>query len=239
MKKIVIFLPALLAIWLAGCASLGKALPSEPETVKIDGRTYRQGFYGDLWTESLAFTGEQYEVGGKTFRRADCAGFDCMQALGGGKTGGIVYCLDSQWEEAAAYYGDAENYTYYCQIDALQGGKQVFEIEAMDFEKFDALAHIGSVFSYDPFDIVKNKASESREILIDAAETDPRPYIVFYRESKDGSFVSSKAHRFFLLGGEMYLARYHNMSEGTVSAVKVPEETAAYFIELITRFQES
>lgn len=238
MKKNRLFLAALLVFCLTGCINLNKALSLEPEKVKIDGETYRSGFYGSLWTKNLAFTGEEYEADGKTYRRTDCAGFDCMQTSGGGKTGGIVYCLDSQWEDAEAYYGSPENYTYYLQIDSIQGGKQVFEIEDMDYEKFDALTGFGDTFAYDPFDFVKNKASESKEILIDATENDPRPYFTFYKESKDGSFGSFKGHHFFLMDRKMYLARTHDMSEDIVSAVELSEETSSYFIETVTPFLE-
>ena len=237
-KKASLFLAALLALCLTGCVNLHNALSPEPEKVKIDGETYRAGFYGSLWTKNLAFTGEEYESDGKTYRRADCAGFDCMQTSGGGKTGGIVYCLSSQWEDAEAYYSNPENYTYYLQIDSIQGGKQVFEIEDIDYEKFDALTSFGDIFAYDPFDSVKNKASESREILIDASENDPLTYFTFYKESKDGSFGSFKGHHFFLMDGKMYLARYHDRSEDMVSAVELSEETSSCFIETFTPFLE-
>ena len=217
-KKASLFLAALLALCLTGCVNLHNALSPEPEKVKIDGETYRAGFYGSLWTKNLAFTGEEYESGGKT--------------------GGIVYCLSSQWEDAEAYYSNPENYTYYLQIDSIQGGKQVFEIEDIDYEKFDALTSFGDISAYDPFDSVKNKASESRGILIDTSENDPLTYFTFYKESKDGSFGSFKGHHFFLMDGKMYLARYHDRSEDMVSAVELSEETSSCFIETVTPFLE-
>ena len=109
---------------------------------------------------------------------------------------------------------------------------------SIDYEKFDALTSFGDIFAYDPFDSVKNKASESRGILIDASENDPLTYFTFYKESRDGSFGSFKGHHFFLMDGKMYLARYHDRSEDMVSAVELSEETSSCFIETVTPFLE-
>ena len=48
-KKASLFLAALLALCLTGCVNLHNALSPEPEKVKIDGETYRAGFYGSLF----------------------------------------------------------------------------------------------------------------------------------------------------------------------------------------------
>lgn len=259
MKKFIALLAALELLLLTGCqgpnleqllvevaeqvdsrVDLDAFLSGVPNRVKIEGEEYRTGFYGDLWPKNLSFTGEEYEVRGIIFRRLEGTTFDCVQARIGGKTGGTIYCLASQWEEAKAYYEDGENYTYYCGIGAIEATedeKRLFQIEDIDLEKYEALMEHGGVFAYDPFDAVKNKASEFREVTIDTLEVDPRPYINFFKQSKDGNFGSYKAHYFFILDGTMYLARYHNMSEHFVSAVEVSEETASYFIELVEGFQ--
>lgn len=259
MKKFAVLLMVLELLLLAGCTGpnleqmlievanrvyavvdLDAVFSGVPDRVRIEGKVYRTGFYGDLWPKNLTFTGEEYQVRGITFRRLDCGTFDCVQAQIGSKTGGTVYCLGSQWEEAKAYYEDSESYVYYCGInvkEAQDEDKQYFEIEDIDLEKYEALVEHGGVFAYDPFDGVKNAASEFKEVTIDTEKVDPRPYINFFKESKDGIFVSFKAHYFFILDGTMYLARYHNISEHFVSAVEVPKETADYFIELVEGFQ--
>ncbi|MCI8537069.1 MAG: hypothetical protein HFF18_00175 [Oscillospiraceae bacterium] len=256
MKKLLALLMVLELLLLTGCSSrdlelllveaaykvdaiidLDEPLFSVPRRVRIEGEVYRTGFYGDLWAKNLTFTGEEYEVRGTTFRRLDCGTFDCIQAGVGSKTGGMLYCLDSQWEEAKAYYEDPENYTYYCGINVKESreeDRQYFEVEDMDIEKYEALMGHGGAFAYDPFDPVKNRASEFKEVIIDAG---PWPYINFFKISKDGILESFKAYYFFILDGTMYQARYHNLSEDSVSAVEVPEETAAYFIELVERLQ--
>lgn len=259
MKKRIAFLAVLELLLLTGCQGpnleqmlvevanrvysvidLDAVFSGVPDRVRIDGKVYRTGFYGDLWPKNLSYTGEEYEVRGITFRRLDCGTFDCVQAPIGSKTGGTIYCLASQWEEARAYYEDSGSYIYYCGINVKESrdeDKQYFEIEDIDLEKYEALVEHGGVFGYDPFDGIKNAASESREVIIDTEEVDPRPYINFFKESRDGMFGSFKGRYFFILDGTMYLARYHNISEHFVSAVAVPEETAAYFIELVDDLQ--
>lgn len=238
-KRLVIFFLAAGFLCLTGCTSWNPLLG--PKTVKIEGKTYTTGFYADdLWIKDAPKLEEAYEIGGVRFRLLDGGTFDCANGAAGGKTGGMIYVLDSQLEEARAYYADPENYVYYCAVGvkySREGEGEVFEIEDIDLEKYDALMGIGSTFGYDPFDMVKNYASERKAVEIDVSKTDVRPYINFYRESRDGLFTSSKASNFFILDGTMYLARYHNGTKEIVSAVELPEETAAYFIDLVEGFQ--
>lgn len=242
MRRALIVLSLLGILTLAGCVRFVEGLPGVPETVKIEGEKYRTGFYDDnLWLQTLTYTGEEYEVNGITFQRVEDGAFSFLRARTGPKTGGMLYCLDTQWQDAKDYYADGENYNYYCivgAIEAMPDEKQTFAIPDMDLEKFDALTHHGSVFNYDPFDFIHNKAAEYREITVDTSKVDPRPYISFYKDSKDGVFTSYKAHYFFLMDGKLYLARYHNSSEEVVAAVEVPEETADYFIEIIEELTE-
>lgn len=230
-----------LLLSLAGCVRFGTGLLGAPETVKIDGEKYRTGFYADdLWLDELSYTGEEYEVRGILFQRAEGSGFSFLRAKTGSKTGGVLYCLDSQWQDAKDYYADSANYAYYCLMGAAGTDEedQIFEIPDADVEKWEALTKHGGVFDYNPFDMLHNKAAEYREITIDIKEFDPRPYIRFYRASRDGVFISYKGHRFFLMDGKLYLARYQNLSEEKVAAVEVPEETGEYFAELVEELLE-
>ncbi|NCE63483.1 hypothetical protein D1159_02525 [Pseudoflavonifractor sp. 524-17] len=52
-------------------------------------------------------------------------------------------------------------------------------------------------------------------------------------QAPTGGAIYFRGDRFFILDGALYLARYHNQSEHTLSAVEIPAETAAYFIALV------
>lgn len=240
MRRVLAAFALLGFLTLAGCGRWTQAqvMLGVPAKVEIDGVEYRTGFYDDtLWLQDrLPRSEEEFEVGGKVFRRMECGEFDCVWARIGPKTGGMLYCREDQWDEAQEYYADGENFDYYCIVGAKEAKKeekQTFEVPEMDLEKFDALGKHGSTFDYDPFDLVHNKAAEYKEITIDTRKIDPRPYISFYKDSKDGIFTSYKAHYFFVMEGKLYQARYHNQSEEVVAAVEVPEETGEYFVELI------
>lgn len=234
-KRISLALILGIVLCLGGCMRSNQLALGVPETVEIEGDTYRADFYGDdLWIKTMEFTGAEYEVGSRRFRGVDCNGFSCVQADIGPKTNGVLYCLDSQWEDAAAYYGDPENFTYYCEIEATSSEPEhLEELEAVDLEQWDALFRQGQAGSYDPFDFLKNQANERKAVDFDTLEVNPLPYIRFYRASKDGVFRSFRGNRFFVREGALYLARYHNQSEHRLSAVQIPEETGAYFLEII------
>lgn len=236
MKKATVLLAAVGLLSLAGCG----ILPIIPNTVKIEGTTYRTGFYPDnLWTKKVSYTDKEYEIGGVRFRLLDGGTFDCAQGDTGPKTGGMIYVSDSQFPQAKAYYADPENYSYYCAVGVKFSKEEaeVFEIEDIDLERYDALMDSGSAFAYDPFDLLKNTAAEFKSVEFDTREIDVRPFINFYRESRDGLFTSSKASKFFILDGTLYLARYWNLKEEVVSAVELPEESSAYFVALVEGFQ--
>lgn len=238
MKKAMVLLAAAF-LCLTGCG-IGSLFV--PKAVKIEGKTYKTGFYpDDLWVESASRREEVYEIGGVRFRLLDGGTFDFANGSTGGKTGGLIYVLSSQLEEAEAYYNDPENYIFYCAIGVKYSREgeegEVFEIEDIDLQKYSQLLGVGGTFGYDPFDGLKNAAADRKAVEIDVSERDVRPYINFYRVSKDGLFTSSKASNFFILDGTMYLARYESSKEEIVSAVEIPEELAAYFIGLVEGFQ--
>lgn len=237
MKKF--FLCIISVFLLTACGNL---LIGVPTKVRIDGTVYKTGFYGEeLWPVNLSFTGEEYQVGRTNFCMMDWKPFDCVQAPIGMKTGGTIYCLADQWEDAKAYYENPENYRYYCLMNskyAQEDEKKAYEIEDIDLEKYEALIHRGSTFGYEPFDIVKNKAAEYGTVDFDTLKIDPKPYFTFYKESKDEHFTSTKKYHFFILDGTLYLARYYNMSEHTLSAVEIPAEMAEYFIEIAESFAD-
>lgn len=236
MKKAAMLLAAVGLLALAGCG----VLPISPSSVKIEGTTYRTGFYpDDLWAKSVPYTEEEYKIGGVRFRLLEGGTFDCARGDTGPKSGGMIYVAAAQFEQAKAYYADPEQYGYYCIIGsklAKEGEKKVFEIEDIDLEQYDALMDRGGAYNYDPFDPVKNAASEFKSVDFDTRKIDVRPFISFYRESRDGLFTSSKASKFFILDGKMYLARYWNGKEERVSAVEIPEENSAYFVALVEEF---
>ena len=71
-----------------------------PKTVKIEGVTYRSGFYGDLYPINFTYNDEYYKDGANKFRRVNCEKFDLIKLANDGMTYDLLYCADSQWEQA-------------------------------------------------------------------------------------------------------------------------------------------
>lgn len=237
-RFLAVFLILLLFVSVSGCSVMSFIVP---KSVKINSETYKTGFYGDLWPCNLSFKDEEYEIGGKTFRRLDFGEFDCFRAKIGSKSEGTVYCLDSQWEDAKAYYENEENFTYYCELNAKYSVRdhEYYPIEDMDSEKFDELMHIGRTFVYNPFDPVEKRAGELKQTIINADEHEISTIFRFYKESNDGYFCSYKGYYFFLCEGKMYLLRARYMKDNTYGAIEIDEEIAAPFIETAEKFINS
>ncbi|MCI8650554.1 MAG: hypothetical protein HFG20_10625 [Anaerotruncus sp.] len=237
MRKCFAVLAILLAACLSGCLL---AVIDRPREVRVDRQVYQSGFYGDLWPDELSYQQEEYEVGGKTFRKLEDSQFDCVHTYHiGSKSEGMVFCLKSQWEKAQAYYADAENFNYYCRTDMRWPERRKdHEIKEINLEKFEEITHLGDTYGLNLFDPVKNKAGALKAVELDPSKHKVSNYFTFYKQSKDGLFVSFRGNKFFLCEDKLYLARTQNGTTNIITAVEIPQETASYFIELVKKFQK-
>lgn len=230
------------------CALLTACLPGRlfwappqevPETAVAEGKTYRKGFYSDeLWPMNLEHTGKEYFVNNDTLYQVYLSGFECLHAPNtGGRTSGTLYCLESEWEEAQAYYADPANFTYYCEITpagiAGTEGAEVYPIEDMNPEMFGALMSQIDGTRNDPFDAMQRIIGEKRESeAIDVS--DRKIYnLFFYRQSNDGHFVTFRGDHFVLVDGRLYFVRYKDGKEDALHVIEMTGEEADYFIDLL------
>lgn len=210
-----------------------------PEKVTIEGTTYRNGFYGDLWSENLIYKGDSYKVGNNEFHRVECEKFDWVHSDIGSTTSGVLYCAESQWEQAYEYYHDSDNFTYYCRIGAQYEDRDpvLVTISDMDTTKFEELMSFADKNSYNPFG--SNKGVETRRLPI--PDRDEAPELIFYKVSKDGFFTSYQGDEFFVIDGKLLLLFYYDYGHGQYEelvAVEVPDEIGKYFIELVEQFNQ-
>lgn len=245
-KIIAVSLTTALMLQLSGCAlrqlllyDFDDILYDVPETVEVEGETYRKGFYSDdLWPVNLEHSEEKYVIDGITFYPVEVGEFDCLHAPHTGKTtNGTVYCLDSQWEEAKEYYADLENFTYYCEITPpwIAGTEQsdVHQIDDMDAEMFDALRNWADNRN-DPFDAVEQTLGDIEESDPIYLPSLPEFYcLFFYKKSIDGCFQTFQGDQFSIIDGTLYYIHKYNGKEELLYVIEVPEETASYFIELV------
>ena len=95
------------------CSSLIGCLPTVAETVEINGKSYRTGFYGDCYLmDDLPLSGLEYELDEITYRALQHPEFDLWY----NGSDSVMYCAEDQWEAAKTYYADDQQYLYYCSV---------------------------------------------------------------------------------------------------------------------------
>jgi hypothetical protein len=140
---------------------------------------------------------------------------------------GTVYCLESQLEQARAYYADSANYSYYCYIPYRSASRK---LKDADPTMFDALIAFVEENEYDPFDPLGNYKIPKEEFPM--PEDLWKKKLAFYKASKDGIFTSPTRRMLCVIDGELILAYQYDYSKGNerLIGVKVPQELADYFI---------
>jgi len=220
-----------------------------PETVIINGVTYRNGFYGDL----VPVFGQVGDIGSDTllneiiyddgkheFRRVDFEGHDWVHSYIGEYTGGTVYCVDSQWEKMRDYYMDPSNFEYYYGVGFYISETSV-KVPEIDYQKFDELMVFGNENSYKPFDRRFNEEIMKKARRIPKSEF--HGSVCFYKISIDGYFATSKQPMYFVYGDKLYLVFFHDGGRDNggieeVVAVDVPDELGQYFISLMEQYPQ-
>lgn len=243
LKAFVIAAAMCFAAQLSGCTSFAdQILPHSllvPETVEVEGETYRTGFYGeDLWPVHLDCTDEEYKINGTNFHRVTVGEFDCLHASIGEKSEGVLYCLDSEWEQAREHYTNPENFDYYCEIspDRITETEraEIHQIDEMDPEMFQKLVNRAEGVRNNPFDLVERALGEKLEAdPIYKPDLPDFYYLTFYLQSDDGYFVTYKGDKFSLINGKLYFLRYYDGKDKLLHVIEVPEEIAGYFIHLL------
>jgi len=238
MKKIALVLIGIIMVMsMSSCSFVGYSVA--PDTVKIDGVTYRGGFYGDLWIEDMAYEEGTYTVGGVEYRRVINERFDWVQCNLGPRSGGVVLCAEDQWEEARAYYADGDAYEYYCRVGTERAGFKpvLYSIDYVDTRKMNELIDFSESNIYDPFG--SNKGKETCRLPMPDYEESPA--IVFYKVSKDGNFGSVRGDKLFIIEGKLYLLYqndYRDEDNPILVAVQVPDELGQYFVDLVGELGE-
>jgi len=209
-----------------------------PNSVVIEGVTYRSGFYGDLYPNfgQVGDIGSDtlqeeviYDDGKNRFRRVDFEGYDWVHSYVGGYTGGTVYCAENQWEQMLEYYADDSNFDYYYGIGYYIAEKAV-DISDIDIQKFNELLAFANENHYEPFNAAHNTQRIPKSEYYEG--------FCFYKISKDGYFSTARKPMFFVYQGRLLMVFYYDggRSNGGIEevvAIDVPHELGQYFIGVI------
>lgn len=221
------------AILLSGCG----LAPDAPETLRAGEKTFRTGFYGSLHPDEFSLTQDSLQAGSITLERIECDVFELYHADAGPYSEGTVYCEESWYEQAEAYYSDPGNYVRFCILGSdAPGAEGVHTVELPDADAvlFDDLLRFAEESGYDPFDRQHNSGVETVELPMPDDKVDTR--MVFYKRSRDGLFTSEKGSDFYFIGGRLMLVYQYDFGDGgdgKLIAVEAPEQLSAYFISFM------
>ena len=205
-----------------------------PSEIIIDGKTYRNGFYDGLYPINFTYSNDRIKVGSNYFRRVNYEKFDLVKISNDGSVIDILYCAEDQWEQAYNYYSNKNNLIYYCKIgmENIYRNSVIKIIHDMDHELFDKLMDFVTINEYDPFN--SNKKLITHRLPF--PDDDEFPELVFYKESNDGHFTSSKANKFYIINNKLLLVYFYDYGFGKyqeIVVVDVPDDIGQYFVKLL------
>ncbi|MBR2743444.1 MAG: hypothetical protein IKD89_07630 [Clostridia bacterium] len=204
-----------------------------PAEVKLDGVTYKTGFYGDLWPEGFEETGDAVKVRGIEYHRVKSDEYDLIHSFAGKRSCGVIYCRSDQYDDAERFYNNPENFVYYCRIKNPDKWTDV-KLRGFDAETFDALSAFCAENEYDPLDKKHNEKIETVELPM--PDFDKTPELVFFCVSTDGRFESYQGYEILASGDRLYFLFYYDFGHGEnekMLAVPVPAEFEAYLFDVL------
>lgn len=210
-----------------------------PETLKIKGKTYQTGFYGELIPYEMKLADASTTLWNTTVTKIEHDKFDLYHADVGEFTSGTVYCEESQFDEALEYYSDPDNYVYFCDmgVETYTTSLKTVEIPNVDKQKFEELVQFATKSTYLPFDSEHNSKVETIDLPM--PDYDKDICLVFYKQSTDKLFTTSTGNDFYIFDGVMYMAYQYDHGHGEYEkliAVEVPKELSDYFVEFISSY---
>jgi hypothetical protein len=231
-KEWLCLLVAAVIVSLCGCAFL--PLPDYMDTsilqqVQINGVTYQTGFYEDhhialnvLSVEPCGNTDAGYE-----YAQVKGTPFDLIWALEDGYYGmGALYCREDQFDAAAAYYADPDNYAYklFEGNPADMDADLEYPMPDLDMEKYRALKEFENTLyqSEVPFYTIPFQNGDRY-----AGE------YYFQIISKDGYIVENYGMHYRVADGKLVIVRTLGVQYGTVEVVDVPKELSDYFVQFL------
>lgn len=215
MKRIIaiILVFAALACLLCGC---GKA---KEETVIINGKEYKTGFYGDM-----AFTGDESYMTDEfvdPYCRLNVEGHDWW--LDGW---GFVYCPVEDFEAEKEYYASEENLGVFVTFGEFSNPLDTLQITSIDEKKVDSLLKFSAKHVFDP------EKPDKKNGQVECPQPESHDAEVhFYRGSTDGMFTRGKEDTYYMINN--YLLKLYYYLDDNMYVIQVPDDPADYFVELL------
>lgn len=223
---------SLTLLTLIGCPLL-ENLMEPPESLSHNGKTYKSGFYGDLYfiNGNTSLGSDTFDYKNFTFYDLDFPGHDWIAYH---NVNTKIYTTESTFESERAFYSSDENFNFRCTITCTDNSEQSLEITNPDPEKFSRLLTYASAHEYDPFHAGADKGQRRHPLPDPSSE---HYEASFYKVSKDGLFISYKGNHFVMQDGKLQLLYYYDYANGNSSrdgmyTVELPSDIEPYFREI-------
>ncbi len=220
---------------LTGCMGLS---PNAPEILTANEKIYKTGFYGTLFPNDYEFDGETLKTNNINLNKIVHDKFELYHAHIRPYTEGTIYCAESDYENAVAFYKNPQNYSYYCilGVDSDTTSTKTIEISKIDTNKFDALLDFADKSNYAPFD--KEHNAEIEKVELPMPDDTKYTRLVFYKKSVDSLFMSSQGTEYYILNNHLYsVYQYYGYGKyEKLIAVKVPDDISSYIVEFMVPY---
>ncbi len=202
------------------------------QEVQIEGITYRTGFYQGchLTQDVTSVEAHGNTDAGYEYSVVDGTPFDLIWALEYGFYGmGAIYCRQDQFDAAAAYYDDPDNYDYklFEGNPADLDEDPEYPMPGLDMEKYWALMEFENAFN-------QGTAPSKEAVLYNVPLKNGERYAgeyYFQEISNDGNFVKNYGRRYRVADGKLVMVASYGVKNGTVEVVDVPKELSDYFLQ--------
>ncbi len=225
----------ILALMLTGCNNF-----FIPETIEIDNKLYKTGFYGSLWPNKYEFEGETQRIDDINLTKIVHNKFDLYHANIGFNSGATIYCAKEDYDKALTFYSNPENYNYCCDFtEGMSIDKiRTVQLPDVDINKFEDLLNFAEKSSYEPFDKKHNEEVETVKLPMPDDTNDT--CLTFYKESVDSLFISPTPS-FYIINNTLYLLYQYDLGHGEYErlvAVKAPDNLSNYFVSYMAEYMD-
>lgn len=205
-----------------------------PNEITVDDKTYICMSEKELFPTIVAFDKDgMVSIHDRSFHKYNEANFDCY-ITSDANAKPTAYFLDSEYEDAKAYYNNWENFDFYYSQGNIHDTTEykVYSISKMDYTIFQRLYDFAAENGYKPSSPFDKKEGLKEIVIDEESRTDFEMH--FYYESKDKSFTSEK-HLFRLIDNKLCLVYCYNCSTGAtkLNYYELPSDLNDYFCNVI------
>lgn len=234
MKRVICIGLSFIFLFCIVSCSIQKVLP---DSIMIEEKEFKRAFAAELYPIDDSFLGaEDINISGVSYYKYQLSQQDCYIAYDSNAEPNL-YFSSEEYEAALSYYGNANNYNFFCLIGNIHDDNQsrIYSISSIDSVMFDRLVDFAKTEDYNPFASF-NDEEELRRLPVADPDNWMDDEIHFYKESKDEAFSTLKGYTFVLTENKLallYQYDFSNTDSPQMLIRDIPTEISDYFCTLL------